>query len=138
MSSLFASIAWLSSVRSAAIFCWSASVSPPSRRYTITIGACSPPCSSSAMPSTLVDSASAGRNVVDSLFSASLYLPGRLAAPEATSATRASASTTHFAVRPAGNVRKRDNAELLREEGGGFYRRTAREAMGDDRTPSGG
>ena len=74
----------------------------------ITIGACSPPCSSSEMPSTSVDSASAGRNDVDSLFSASLYLPGRFAAPEANSAIRQTARTTNFAMRPAGNVRKRD------------------------------
>src|SRR5215207_4368095 len=40
------------------------------------------------MASTSVDSASPGRKLVDSLFSASVYLPGRFAAPDANSASR--------------------------------------------------
>src|SRR5918995_4448163 len=71
----------------------------------ITTGACSPPWSSSVMPSAFVDSASPGRNDVDSLFSASANLPGRLAPKEPKSTTSAIASTIHFAVRPAGTVR---------------------------------
>src|SRR5215207_7074490 len=59
------------------------------------------------MLSTSVDSASPGRKLVDSLFSASLYRPGRFAAPAANSATRHAPTTTNFAVRPAGTVRMR-------------------------------
>src|ERR687894_3213671 len=83
----------------------------------MTIGACSPPWSSSEMPSTFVDSASAGRNVVDSLFSASEYLPGRLKAFEPTNATIAIASTIHLAVRPDGMVRRRLTGLLGEDEG---------------------
>src|SRR5918995_2862550 len=71
----------------------------------ITIGACSPPCSSSVMVRALVDSASPGRNDVDSLFSASVNFPGRFAPNEAKRTTSATARMTHFAVRPAGMVR---------------------------------
>src|ERR671914_414116 len=87
----------------------------------MTIAACSPPCSSSVMRSTSVDSASLGRKLVDSLFSASVYLPGRLAAPDATSATRQTASTTNLAVGPAATVRKRDTGAPLGAEGGRVY-----------------
>jgi hypothetical protein len=73
------------------------------------------------MPRTFVDSASAGRNVVDSLFSASAYLPGRFAAPDANRMSIPATSTTHFAIRPAGNVSKRDKRELLLgQKVGGF------------------
>src|SRR5215207_9063574 len=58
------------------------------------------------MLSTSVDSASPGRKLVDSLFSASLYLPGRFAA-----------TTTNFALRPAGTVRMRVTGELLQGRG---------------------
>src|SRR5215218_1591043 len=98
----------------------------------ITIGACSPPSSSSTMPSTLVDSASPGRNVVDSLFSASEYLPGRFAAPEASSAIRQTARTVNFALRPAANVRYRDTRRVLQQRGqlvGLCDRTQAREAL---------
>src|SRR4051812_19256982 len=74
----------------------------------MTIGACSPPWSSSVSASTLVDSASPGRKLVDSLFSASEYFPGRFAAPEPSRTRRHTASTTHLARRPAENVSKRD------------------------------
>src|ERR687893_3250808 len=88
----------------------------------MTIGACSPPCSSSEAPSASVDSASAGRKLVDSLFSASEYLPGRLAAPEANSASRQKPTTRNFALRPAGDVRKRGTAGRAPPGGaGGFF-----------------
>src|SRR5215207_11456435 len=97
----------------------------------MTIGACSPPCSSSEMASTSVDSASPGRKLVDSLFSASVYLPGRFAAPDANSATRQMASTMNLAVRPAGTVRKRDTGKLLWGGEGtrGFYRAASARAV---------
>jgi hypothetical protein len=79
----------------------SAAVRPDSRRYTITAGASSPPWSSSVAWSALVDSASPGRNDVDSLSSASVNLPGRLAGPEAMKiATSQIRKTTHLARRP--------------------------------------
>src|SRR3954469_99246 len=65
------------------------------------------------MPSTLVDSASPGRNVVDSLFSASAYLPGRFRPRETATTSNQRPATTHFARRPAGRVRS------LAIEGGG-------------------
>jgi hypothetical protein len=55
--------------------------------------------------SALVDSASPGRNDVDSFFSASENFPGRFAAPMPTIAMIQTAKTTHLARRPAGNAR---------------------------------
>src|SRR5687767_6910539 len=101
----------------------------------ITIGACSPPCSSSVMASALVDSASPGRNDVDSLFSASLYLPGRLAPNETNRKTSAVASTTHFAVRPAATVRSLAMVGMSFRWGvRRFYKRVATGCHGAGRT----
>ena len=57
--------------------------------------------------SALVDSASPGRNDVDSFFSASAYLPGRLKPKTQTITTIHAARTTNFAVRPEGMVKNR-------------------------------
>ena len=75
-----------------------------------TIGACSPPCSSSVTSSALVDSASPGRNDVDSFFSASANLPGRFGADRARRRRRSQSAGDDplGAVRPAGRVRRRD------------------------------
>ena len=67
----------------------------------MTAGASSPPCSSSAAVSTLVDSASPGRNEVDSFSSASVNLPGRFAPSEMKMPTSQMRKTTHLARRPA-------------------------------------
>ena len=75
----------------------------------MTIGACSPPCSSSLTASALVDSASDGRNDVDSLFSASEYFPGRSAAMIATTASSQTPATTNLEILPVASVRSRDN-----------------------------
>jgi hypothetical protein len=70
-------------------------------------GASSPLCSASDFSRALVDSASSGRYDVDSLFSASLNLPGRFAGPIAMKRpTTQTARTTHFARRPVGRVKK--------------------------------
>ena len=61
----------------------------------------SPPWKRFVASSAVVDSASPGRNEVDSFFSASVNLPGRFAAPEPTIASTQMAATTHFARRPA-------------------------------------
>ena len=74
----------------------------------ITIGACSPSWSSSAVVSALVDSASDGRNDVDSLFSASENLPGRFAPMIATTATSQIPATTNFEVLPVARVSSLD------------------------------
>src|SRR5215207_3414590 len=95
----------------------------------ITIGACSPPCSSSEIASTLVDSASPGRKDVDSLFSASAYLPGRFAASAPTSTSRQAPRITNFAVRPAGRVMRRVTRSD-RTAFGGCARRTGSKRIG--------
>jgi hypothetical protein len=101
----------------------------------ITIGACSPPCSSSVMASAFVDSASPGRNDVDSLFSASLYFPGRFAPNETKRNTSATASTTHFAVRPAATVRSLAMVGMSFQWGvRRFYRNRAAARHGAGRT----
>ena len=53
----------------------------------------------------LVDSASPGRNEVDSFFSASANLPGRLPPMIATTTTSHPRATSHFARRPAGTAK---------------------------------
>ncbi len=58
------------------------------------------------MASAFVDSASPGKNEVDSLTSASENLPGRLAANEPKIASTQIAATTHFERRPAENARE--------------------------------
>ena len=68
----------------------------------MTAGASSPFCSSSAAFSALVDSASPGRNEVDSFSSASVNLPGRLVPKAKKMPTSHTASTIHFARGPPG------------------------------------
>src|SRR5918999_1867746 len=82
----------------------------------MTIAACSPSCSASAFCSALVDSASPGRNDVDSFSSASVNLPGRFAGPAAMKmATTQIANTTHLARGPAGraNIERRSDMRDL-------------------------
>ena len=71
----------------------------------MTAGASSPPCSSSAAVSTLVDSASPGRNEVDSFSSASVNFPGRLAPRAMKMPTSQMRKTTHLARRPAATAK---------------------------------
>ena len=76
----------------------------------MTIAAFSPSCRSLLTSSAFVDSASPGRNDVDSFFSASENFPGRFVANEAKIAASQISATTHLARRPAGRV----NSDAIR------------------------
>src|SRR5918994_3820996 len=67
----------------------------------MTVGATSPSLSSSVSSSALVDSASPGKNELDSFSSAALNFPGRSAATQATMAAIQTTKTTHFDRGPA-------------------------------------
>ena len=67
--------------------------------------------------SACVDSASPGRNDVDSFSSASANFPGRLVANEPAIANSQIAAMTHFAVRPEATVRTEDMRLLLPANG---------------------
>src|SRR5918994_5979338 len=67
----------------------------------MTVGATSPSLSSSVSSSALVDSASPGKNELDSFSSAALNFPGRSAATQATMAAIQTTKTTHFERGPA-------------------------------------
>src|ERR1700709_2549661 len=79
----------------------------------MTIGASSPPWKRFVAERAFVDSASPGRNDVDSFFSASVNLPGRLAAKEAKMASTQIAATTHLARRPGKTGRRGATRRLL-------------------------
>src|SRR4028118_2146011 len=65
------------------------------------VGARSPSCRRSVIASARVDSASSGRNELDSFSSASVYLPGRLKARAPKSTRNHAPKTTNFVRRPA-------------------------------------
>src|ERR671916_728445 len=83
----------------------------------MTAGASSPPCSSSAAVSVFVDSASPGRNEVDSFSSASVNLPGRFAGPAAMKMpTSQIANTIHLALEPAGRAKIERRSDIGLED----------------------
>src|SRR5215210_1603512 len=82
----------------------------------MTAGASSPPWRSSVAVSAFVDSASPGRNEVDSLFSASANFVGSCAGPAAMKmATSQTTKTTHFARGPVAMAKMERGRESIVE-----------------------
>src|SRR6478735_11437252 len=73
----------------------------------MTAGASSPPCSCVAAVRTFVDSASPGRNEVDSLSCAFSNFVGMPAAVESTTTASQAIATTHLAIGLATNANRR-------------------------------
>src|ERR671916_717995 len=82
----------------------------------MTSGASSPPWKRSLAASAVVDSASPGRNDVDSFSSASLNFVGSSPAIEPTIASSQTVATIHFALRPAALVRIDAIADFYRTD----------------------